>query len=219
MERVRTLINKLQEQIEQNVSPDKILVTTQMLLTELQCQQTAMKNGKVTVVMPNVSAFNNGTEEMVLQEMPNTSKKVQAKKEEQFSGWLFDPVTTIPTLIHQNAKEEKEVLELNDVIVFDEPNVNSKLKEGKKEMTDVLQAAPIKDLKKSIGVNDRYLIINELFRGDETMFERSIKTINAFAIYPEAEYWIQRELKVKLGWKEDNEVTRLFDQFVRRRFS
>ncbi|MFX8731568.1 hypothetical protein ABTM48_20425, partial [Acinetobacter baumannii] len=61
---MRTLINKLQEQIEQNVSPDKILVTTQMLLTELQCQQTAMKNGKVTVVMPNVSAFNNGTEEM-----------------------------------------------------------------------------------------------------------------------------------------------------------
>jgi len=51
------------------------------------------------------------------------------------------------------------------------------------------------------------------------MYERSIKTINSFSIYPEAEYWIQRELKVKLGWKEKDEAVVLFDQIVKRRFS
>ncbi len=37
------------------------------------------------------------------------------------------------------------------------------------------------------------------------MYERSIKTINAFRILPEAEYWMERELKVKLGWDENRD--------------
>lgn len=218
MERVRTLINKLQEQAEQNVSADKMLVTAQMLLAELQGKQTAVKNGNITVVMPNVAAAEAAVVTEPAQETHKPVKNGHAKKEEQ-SGWLFDPVTTVPTLIHQNIKEEKEVFELNDVIVFDEPILNSKLKEHKTEVADVLQGTPIKDLRKSIGVNDRYLIVNELFRGDETMFERSLKTINGFTIYPEAEYWIQRELKVKLSWNESSEAAKLFDQFIKRRFS
>ena len=51
------------------------------------------------------------------------------------------------------------------------------------------------------------------------MYERSLKTINSFNIYPEAEYWIQRELKVKLGWLEEQEAVKVFDQLVKRRFS
>jgi len=31
------------------------------------------------------------------------------------------------------------------------------------------------------------------------MYERSIKTINGFRILPEAEYWMERELKSSLG--------------------
>ena len=51
------------------------------------------------------------------------------------------------------------------------------------------------------------------------MYERSIKTINGFRIFAEAEYWIERELKVKLGWEEDKPATRHFYQLVKRRFS
>ena len=78
---------------------------------------------------------------------------------------------------------------------------------------------PIKDLRKAIGINDRFLFINDLFRGDEVMYERSIKTINSFNIYPEAEYWITRELKTKLGWDTELPVVLQFDQLVKRRFS
>jgi hypothetical protein len=74
-------------------------------------------------------------------------------------------------------------------------------------------------LRKAIGINDRYVFISELFRGDETMYERSIKTINGFNVYGEAELWIKRELKLKLAWLDENETVRLFDQLVKRRFS
>jgi hypothetical protein len=51
------------------------------------------------------------------------------------------------------------------------------------------------------------------------MYERSIKTINSFTIWPEAEYWIKRELKIKIGWSEDNRIVQQFDQLIRRRFA
>ena len=86
-------------------------------------------------------------------------------------------------------------------------------------MATALQGAPIRDLKKGIGVNDRFLFVQDLFRGDENMFERSLKTINGFSIYPEAEYWIQRELKVKLSWPDNSDTVKLFDQLVKRRFA
>ena len=74
-------------------------------------------------------------------------------------------------------------------------------------------------MRKAIGINDRFKFLSELFRGDDAMYERSIKTINSYAIYPEAEYWIRRELKLKLGWDDKNETVQQFDQLVRRRFS
>ena len=94
-----------------------------------------------------------------------------------------------------------------------------KLNQNKAEVSHKLKDEPVKDLRKAIGVNDRFLYINELFRGDEAMYERSIKTINNFSILAEAEFWIRRELKVKIGWSESDPVVKQFDQLVRRRFS
>lgn len=118
----------------------------------------------------------------------------------------YDPLVEIPTLSQQVKQPEPE-------------SINDRLKQTKIELAEVLKESPIKDLRKAIGINDRFLFINELFRGDEAMYERSIKTINGFNIYPEAEYWISRELKTKLGWITDHPSVLQFDQLVKRRFS
>lgn len=128
-----------------------------------------------------------------------------------------EPTIAIPTLPNEPIKE---VFELNDVMAeIDTESLNEKLKIEQIELTTVLEGTPIKDLKKAIGINDRFLFINELFRGDDVMYERSIKTINNFEIYPEAQFWIQRELKVKLGWDDSNETVKQFDALVKRRFA
>lgn len=124
---------------------------------------------------------------------------------------VFDPMSEIPTLSHQ-------VKNIN-TSADQEESLNDKLKQGKTELIEVLKETPVKDLRKAVGINDRFLFINELFRGDEAMYERSIKTINSFNIYAEAEYWISRELKVKLGWNNDLPSVQQFDQLVKRRFS
>ena len=73
--------------------------------------------------------------------------------------------------------------EFHESIGDRQTSLNDKLKQAKIELSDALQEVPVKDLKKAIGVNDRFLFINELFRGDEVMYERSIKTINSFSIF------------------------------------
>ena len=151
--------------------------------------------------------------EPVKKETERIIHQVEIKRNDQ-PGWLFDPVDEIPTLAHQ-----KEFRERNDI--FNSNNgssLNDRLKIEKKELASVLTDGPVRDLKKAIGINDRFVFLSELFRGDETMYERSLKTINNFRIYPEAEYWIERELKVKLGWDENKEVVKHFRQLVKRRF-
>ena len=138
---------------------------------------------------------------------------------EMNSGWLFDTATEIPTLALQPKKNE--FAEINQLMesIHSMPVLNEKLRANQIEIGTLLNNEPIKELKKGIGINDRFLFVQELFRGDEIMYERSIKTIDGFAIYPEAQFWIQRELKLKIGWNEDSATVKNFDQLVKRRFS
>lgn len=137
-------------------------------------------------------------------------------KEPERGVWPFDPLAEKPTDRFTLSQKSKEI---NDIIGGTGSSLNERLKSDIADLRSALNDAPIRDLKKAIGVNDRYVFVNQLFRGDEAMYERSIKTINSFRILPEAEYWMERELKVKLGWDENREITRHFYQLVKRRFS
>ncbi|HEX2608817.1 MAG TPA: hypothetical protein VHK91_15645, partial [Flavisolibacter sp.] len=119
-----------------------------------------------------------------------------------------------PTLVqHQVGRE------VHEAIGSPKESLNDRLKQEKTELAHVLKDSPIKDLRKGIGINDRFTFVSELFRGDEAMYERSIKTINGFNILSEAEYWMNRELKFKLGWNDSKEIVQHFYHLVRRRFS
>ncbi|MES1226694.1 MAG: hypothetical protein ABUT20_65070 [Bacteroidota bacterium] len=235
MERVKALINTLQQQAQQNAGPAALLATIQQIQLELTggvaSSSRQLGTAKVAVVMPNHSRFMPPVQETaavitqelkpVLQEASAVresrvvfDEEVPVQKKNEESGWLFDPMKEIPTLAQQvNGKE------LNDIIGETRTSLNERLKTGKTELAEVLTESPIKDLKKGIGINDRYVFVNELFRGDDAMYERSIKTINGFRIMAEAEYWMERELKVKLGWDDGKATTQHFYQLVKRRFS
>jgi hypothetical protein len=126
----------------------------------------------------------------------------------------YNTIEEAPTLVQHHSPKE-----LNELIAERKESLNERLKQDREEVVQVLKEVPIKDLRKGIGINDRFRFLNELFRNDEPMYERSIKTINSFKVFSEAEYWINRELKYKLGWDDAKETVQLFYQLVRRRFS
>ncbi|RYY63839.1 MAG: hypothetical protein EOO13_19180 [Chitinophagaceae bacterium] len=245
MERVKTLTDKLQEQLAQNAGPDQLLTTVEMLRSELEHLKLIQPKKDAASLVVHIAPSNNAmpapreeenpapeerTVELLqvdeaeveaeLEEIKRTAKEKSSMGAQNKPTLLFDPIEDTPTLTHQqNVPEEKPKPEVNHSIKTEHPDsLNDRLKETKTELFDSLKEAPIRDLKKAIGINDKFLFVNELFRGDDTMYERSIKTINGFSIYPEAEYWIKRELKLKLGWDDRHEVVKQFDQLVKRRF-
>ncbi len=224
MERIHTLISKLNQQVAQEADATQLLATVQLLHSELVSQQQGTKRlgtSKVAVMLPASMTMDAlqyeryapqpqertvaaPVQETIVIEERQTISFTQESVQNEI---VRDPLNEIPTLSQQiNGKDAHESL-------------NDKLKQVKTELAEVLKEAPVKDLRKAIGINDRFVFINDLFRGDEAMYERSIKTINGFNIFPEAEYWISRELKVKLGWNNDHPLVLQFDQLVKRRFS
>lgn len=117
------------------------------------------------------------------------------------------PPPSVQAVVMPNPAPETDQKLLNDLHEKPLPEVFSRFHE------------PIKDLKKAISINDRYQYINNLFSGDEATFDRSIKTINSFNVFSEAEYWIRRELSVKYGWEESAPLVQQFYALVSRRFS
>lgn len=271
MERVDTLIKKINEQFADNANINDMLLTCKMLQEELNFiqQQTgqALQPNIAITITPNYSATPQPivstlvVEEEVVEKIPemqpisemdvtasmrpplhemhvvNNPAVVEGEKiinvlevdEATIAAELADMkrekeqienIASLSKLRVTDLEETNEKVELNDALVAQAaPSLNDKLKQANLNLVDTLVEEPVKDLRKAIGINDRFLFINELFRGDEAMYERSIKTINGFSILPEAEYWIQRELKVKIGWSEQSDVVQQFNQLIRRRFS
>ena len=243
MEQIETLISKLKEQFDQNADPARLLAIVQQLQNELsQLQPRTSKTlgtSKVAVMMP--SGMNTVPVEyekyLPKSKPPEERERIKEVKEVKETvlvergsvstvndnGQLdmaFDPMTEIPTLSHQTIHETMTRIENTKAAPQSQAeSLNDKLKQEKTELFEILKEIPIKDLRKAIGINDRFVFIDDLFRGDEAMYERSIKTINSFSIHAEAEYWIIRELKVKLGWPNDHKTVSHFDQLVKRRFS
>jgi len=249
MERVETLLKKLNDQFAQHAPAEQLSLTVQMLQAELlHLQQNNAPSSFNQHISVTVSAMNtpvNETpvppaaapkEERIVEMLQVDEAEIEAELEEikrnaetmqQISVQnkphiIFEPEEDIPTLRHQHQPEReqhKSIKEINESVSTGPASVNEKLKQSKIDLGDTLTEVPIRDLRKAIGVNDRFLFINELFRGDEVAYERSIKTINSFSIFAEAEYWIQRELKVKNGWDAGNGMVAQFYQLVKRRFS
>lgn len=221
MERIQALINQLKALSDRQADTQSLLAVVQQIQQELmryQQQPRSLGTSKVAVLMPAGVGVNQelmeqyGPRVEVIPPEPEPEEVVTTVADDGKLQMSFDPMIEIPTLSQQvQVKQEATNPDM--------PSLNDRLRQSTTELSDRLKESPIKDLRKAIGINDRFLFINELFRGDEAMYERSIKTINSFNIFAEAEYWISRELKTKLGWNTDHPAVDQFDNLVRRRFS
>ena len=217
MDSVKALVEKLSEQLRQNEDKTRLIITAQQILTELGGAVVAKPlpqniYQETTMVAP--------AEEVVIQtqispELAPVSNTVQE---------LETPVEVINENLVANIVEAPivEISQVNLAEVKTEPilvaSEKIEIKEVK-EVKDHLVMEPIKDLRSAIGINDKFQFIQELFGGDEKAFEIGIKTINAFKIFPEAQFYIKRELREKNNWDEESNVVKQFDQLIKRRFS
>ena len=241
MERFRQLVEELNQQLKTGASPELLRQTLALLNLELDRETgsttRSLGTAKVAVVLPQATLSVDlsaeppsmpAREEVALSTPPSQKLNPRVLFDEEFMVEKLDPPIASPKEAGDftyNVMDEVPTLymhrdtELNEKLLSDIPSRNDQLKTISEDRLNRLQEGPITDLRKAIGVNERFQFIRELFRNDEAMYERSIKTINQFQIFPEADFWINRELKTKLGWINDHPLVKQFDQLIRRRFS
>jgi hypothetical protein len=214
MDSVKALVEKLSEQLRQNEDKTRLIITAQQILTELGGAVVAKPlpqniYQETTMVVPAEEAV------MQTQITPELAPVINTVEE------METPVEVIDENLVHNIVEAPavEISQVNLAEVKTEPILVASEKIEIKEVKDHLVLEPIKDLRSAIGINDKFQFIQELFGGDEKSFEVGIKTINAFKIFPEAQFYIKRELREKNNWDEESNVVKQFDQLIKRRFS
>lgn len=130
-------------------------------------------------------------------------KTIAARIQQVRAANLFDEPSTIGG---KYAAQET----LGDKII--------KSKTGK-SVAETLKSQPLADLKQSIGINERFSFINELFSGDQALYHQSIENINKMMTYEDAHRLIHEDLAVQLKWNTDTERFKQFDELVKRRFN
>lgn len=84
-------------------------------------------------------------------------------------------------------------------------------------LADKLQHSALNSLQSAIGINDKFLFVNELFNGSMEKYNRSIanlddlKTLNGALIY-------LNELRIELQWNSSNEAYKKLLELVHRKF-
>lgn len=66
------------------------------------------------------------------------------------------------------------------------------------------------DIRQSIGINDKYLFMSELFGNNRDEYDKAMDTINAFENYRDAEIWFYNNIGLVNGDDDDNGTLELF---------
>ena len=84
-------------------------------------------------------------------------------------------------------------------------------------LAERLQQNPVRDLKSAIGINDKFLFVNELFGGSMEKYNKSIENLNDLKTLNGAMIYLN-ELKIELQWNSSNEAYQKLKDLVSRKF-
>jgi len=154
--------------------------------------------------LPAVEAVN----ETVVQKQLETHREeimqhqAATRKPAPASMGLFDSVSTV-------AGKYEEQPTLRDKISRN--HTDSSL--GKK-----YQKKAVEDLKRSIGINEKFSFINELFEGDLANYNKAIDVLNQSGSLEEAWVFIKGQLMPKYAWREESKSFLNLKDLLERRF-
>ena len=80
-----------------------------------------------------------------------------------------------------------------------------------------LQRKPVSDLISAIGINDKFLFLNELFGGSMEKYNKSIRSLNSFSTLLGAKTYMS-ELQIEFQWDCDTDAYKKLADLVERRF-
>ncbi len=116
------------------------------------------------------------------------------------------------------AKREKETLRTADLFADNNTLADKFRNEKDGSLGARMQNNKIKDLKDAIGINEKFLFINDLFDGNMQDYNNAVENINSMGTMEQARSVISN-LKTKYKWDVKPDAVNHFMSYVERRFS
>lgn len=153
--------------------------------------------------------------------------EVEEEEEDDFEEIELDEEITLSEEEIETIEEiEEEVEEVKEEPVVKEASVPAELLElfnipESAELSDRLANAPISDLTKSMGINEKIFTLNELFGGNQAEMDNMLVALNGLSSFEEASNVLQRSVAVKYNWTEAGKIKKAknFLRLVKRRYN
>ncbi len=144
---------------------------------------------------------------------PQQSKETPKEEKKQVVSPSTEPVDPL-----QLVKDQHEALNDDGFQEAYEPLFRYK---AATDISQKLSASKLDDLQKALGLNEKFLYINELFGGDVGQFQSAIKTLNEGENFEAARHYIEQNLIAQNEWMSKNKrpVAKDFIKLVRRRYA
>lgn len=157
------------------------------------------------------------SEEAPVEEQEQEIEEPVEEEEEVVEHVVEEPIVATNSIEEFNNEINEEMsslgvdssgLEVNEIAAMEED----------KSINTRIQRQPIGDLRRAIGLNERFLYANELFNGNMEAFNLALNELNHIESVEDAFRIIDLQLKPKYNWVAENEAVTKFIDLVERRF-
>ena len=97
-------------------------------------------------------------------------------------------------------------------------SVNEILSQSQTTLADQFGEQKILDLTKEIGLNERFLLTQNLFNGDAVLFEKTINRLNNCSSKEEALAFFKNDLAKTFDWNLKSTMVKKFIKLIERRY-
>ena len=104
---------------------------------------------------------------------------------------------------------------LGDVINHDVQTLADTLAAPRDRASELRRSEPVTDLRKAIGINDKFLLIRDLFGGDGEAYEQAIGTLNDCADFDDCMIYIAENY----AWNPNSDGVKLLMDLLERKFA
>ena len=145
--------------------------------------------------------------------------KNTVRKEKIIEEVIYQDLDSLEIENKQVSENQTTLIEIIDEIQED-LNINDRIAQGQTSETlaDKHAKRPIKDLEKSIGLNQKFSFIKHLFNNEKDVYHEALIKLNSCASFLEADDYIKNQLMNQFEWDEETVHAIKFIDLVERRY-
>lgn len=209
--RIKALLNKLQERLAaeklHSIDVDVMMQYTRDVYEEL----LVLRNEFLGLSQPSSTESAMKETSGIVIEIPKQQRTAPVAQQQATENISHQDVS------HHTS--EKISGSIEDGEIFNAALKTAEAKFSEPVHTSVQAADTKKDIRKHIGINDKYLFMNELFHNNKFDYESVLDYINQSKSKHEVEAWLETEYITNGKWSKEDRTVELFYALVDKHFS